>query len=134
MTSNCNNRVKVVLEAVFGQRNFRNEIVWCYTGPAKTKKWFPRKHDVIFFYAKSAGSAWHGSRVTVPYKMIGIGKGDTIFKKGDDRKRERSHRIGGPTTTLRTYPRGGRNALVIPPKSLLRCLNASSRPAATGTP
>lgn len=28
--------LKIVMDAVFGQRNFRNEIVWCYTGPAKS--------------------------------------------------------------------------------------------------
>ena len=45
--------LKIVLDAVFGVKNFRNEIVWCYTGPSNTKRWFPRKHDTIFLYVKN---------------------------------------------------------------------------------
>ncbi len=79
--------LKILLDCVFGEKQFRNEIVWCYTGPAKTVKWYPRKHDILLFYAKSIGSYWDGSKATIPYKMIGIGKGDAIFKRGDDAKR-----------------------------------------------
>jgi hypothetical protein len=32
---------------------FRNEIVWCYSHGGRSRKWFGRKHDIIFFYAKS---------------------------------------------------------------------------------
>jgi DNA modification methylase len=42
-----------ILDKIFGMRNFRNEIIWCYTGPSNTKKYFPRKHDVIFYYTKN---------------------------------------------------------------------------------
>lgn len=42
--------LKLLLDAIFGRNNFRNEIVWCYTGPSNTKRWFPRKHDIIFYY------------------------------------------------------------------------------------
>lgn len=46
--------LKTLLDAVFGQGNFRNEIVWCYTGPGSPKmRQFNRKHDTIFWYAKS---------------------------------------------------------------------------------
>ena len=81
--------LKELMDAIFGRRNFRNEIVWCYTGPSSAKRWFPRKHDTILAYAKSASSPFFGERVTVPYKMIGIGKGDTIFRDGDDPRASR---------------------------------------------
>ncbi len=45
--------LKALLDGIFGRKNFRNEIAWCYTGPAANKKDFPRKHDLIFRYAKS---------------------------------------------------------------------------------
>jgi DNA modification methylase len=45
--------IKVMLDKIFGRKNFRNEIAWCYSGPANTKRYFPRKHDIIFFYAAS---------------------------------------------------------------------------------
>jgi site-specific DNA-methyltransferase (adenine-specific) len=48
--------LKLVLDAVFGLPGggFRNEIVWCYSHGGRSRKWFGRKHDIIFFYAKSA--------------------------------------------------------------------------------
>ena len=79
--------IKVEMDKTFGYENFRNEIVWPYTGPSNTTRWFPRKHDVILFYAKGIGTVFNRDAVRVPYKMIGIGKGDSIFPEGDNRKR-----------------------------------------------
>jgi len=45
--------LKLILDEVFGIRNFRNEIVWCYTSPGHSKRDFQRKHDSIFRYTKS---------------------------------------------------------------------------------
>jgi len=46
---------KELLNIIFGksEENFRNEIVWCYTGPAQALKNLPRKHDSILFYSKT---------------------------------------------------------------------------------
>ena len=44
--------VKTLLDGVFGKASFRNEIVWAYTGPSNTTRWFPRKHDTILFYVR----------------------------------------------------------------------------------
>lgn len=44
---------KTLMDAVFGRRNFRNEIVWCYSGGGIPKRDFPRKHDTILRYTKS---------------------------------------------------------------------------------
>lgn len=45
--------LKVVMDAVFGSENFRNEIVWCYRGGGVPRSDFARKHDVILRYSKS---------------------------------------------------------------------------------
>ena len=46
--------LKLIMDAIFGRRNFVNEIVWCYKpGGASPKKYFSRKHDLIFWYSKS---------------------------------------------------------------------------------
>ena len=46
--------VKVLLDEVFGEENFRNEIIWAYrSGGASKKESLARKHDVIYFYSKS---------------------------------------------------------------------------------
>lgn len=45
--------VRVILDEVFGSKNFINEIVWCYGGGSGTRKHFHRKHDLIFWYSRS---------------------------------------------------------------------------------
>jgi site-specific DNA-methyltransferase (adenine-specific) len=45
--------LRIVLDQIFGIKNFRNEIVWCYSGGGIPKKDFPRKHDIIFRYTKT---------------------------------------------------------------------------------
>lgn len=45
--------LKILMDAVFGLKNFRNEIVWCYAGGGIPKKDFPRKHDIILRYTKT---------------------------------------------------------------------------------
>ena len=46
--------LKIVMDAIFGVKNFRNEIIWHYqTYQGQVKKYFPKKHDVLFFYVKS---------------------------------------------------------------------------------
>ena len=45
--------VKCLMDAVFGWKNFRNEIVWFYKTGGLSKRWFGRKHDTILFYSKS---------------------------------------------------------------------------------
>lgn len=45
--------LKLMMDAVFGKDNFRNEIVWTYTGGTDRKKGFQKKHDVILFYSKT---------------------------------------------------------------------------------
>ena len=49
--------IKVELDKIFGYENFRNEIMWHYgLGGFNVKSWFPRKHDVLLYYAKSKES------------------------------------------------------------------------------
>jgi adenine-specific DNA-methyltransferase len=45
---------KVLLDEVFGEENFINEIIWSYrSGGASKKESLPKKHDTILFYKKS---------------------------------------------------------------------------------
>ena len=40
------------MDALFGWRNFVNEVLWLYKTGGMSKRWFGRKHDNILFYAK----------------------------------------------------------------------------------
>lgn len=51
--STMSHYIKLLLDCVFGERNFRNEIIWSYQGTGQPKKHFKRKHDAILFYAKT---------------------------------------------------------------------------------
>jgi site-specific DNA-methyltransferase (adenine-specific) len=42
------------MDVIFGKKNFRNEIVWCYRGAGYPKKDFGRRHDIIFRYSKTS--------------------------------------------------------------------------------
>lgn len=47
--------VKILLDEVFGEDNFRNEIIWHYADymQGNATNAFPKKHDNIYFYTKS---------------------------------------------------------------------------------
>lgn len=46
--------VKILMDEIFGENRFLNEIVWYYeTYQGTVKKYFPRKHDTLFLYTKS---------------------------------------------------------------------------------
>lgn len=52
--------LKCVLDSIFGQDNFRNEIIWCYkTSLRCSDKSFGRDHDNILFYSKTNYSRIH---------------------------------------------------------------------------
>ena len=59
--------VKCELDKIFGYDNFKNEIVWCYTGPSNTKKYFPRKHDIVLFYTRQKDGIFNTDAARVSY-------------------------------------------------------------------
>ena len=61
---------KAMLDAVFGRKNFQNEIVWHYGGGGASKKRFARKHDTILFYTKSDKWTFNVDAVRVPHKWV----------------------------------------------------------------
>lgn len=48
---NISHYVKILLDEVFGECGFLNNIVWCYQTRQFSKKYFNRKHHDIFWYA-----------------------------------------------------------------------------------
>ena len=46
--------LRLLLDEVFGEGNFVNEIIWKYNWASTVKKKFSQKHDTIFWYSKSA--------------------------------------------------------------------------------
>lgn len=44
---------RLLMDDVFGEENFLNEIIWAYQSGGRAKRHFSRKHDTILFYRKS---------------------------------------------------------------------------------
>lgn len=63
--STMSHYLKMVLDAVFGSRNFRNEVVWRRNAAHSDGKRYGRITDTILFYSKSATYTWNA--VYVPY-------------------------------------------------------------------
>ncbi len=51
--------LKLLLDAVFGVRNFRNEIIWKRTSAHSDAKRYGRNADTIFFYTKGDSWTWN---------------------------------------------------------------------------
>ncbi len=114
--------LKILMDAIFGSENFRNEIIWCYKSRHFSKKHFGRKHDVILFYSKTTDYVFNWQDVLRPlsantiaksryedeigrYRLVGRGiKGSPIQSAKDvDPKWE----ISNPELVKRDYLREG---------------------------
>jgi len=79
--------VKAIMDEVFGENKFRNEIIWCYTGAGQTPGQFPRKHENILYYSKSQNWVFNPEDLRVPYKKSSASAGKTSFTGKADEKR-----------------------------------------------
>lgn len=60
--------LKVVMDEIFGENNFRNEIVWHYPGrEMHISNKFNAKHDTLLFYAKTTTARVRMDQVAIPY-------------------------------------------------------------------
>ncbi|HEX7342624.1 MAG TPA: DNA methyltransferase [bacterium] len=60
--------IKIRLDNLFAFNNFLSEIVWCYRERGIAKKYWNRKHDTIFAYAKKLGEhTFNWQEVLEPY-------------------------------------------------------------------
>lgn len=59
--------IKVMMDGIFGHKNFRNEIIWRRTGAHGAKRTFGPIHDTILFYSK--GPKYYFKPVKRPYML-----------------------------------------------------------------
>ena len=65
--------LKLLLDAVFGAQQFRNEIVWQRTiAKGLMSKQFANNHDVIISYRKTIASTWNLDATFQPYDEISL--------------------------------------------------------------
>lgn len=76
--------VKILMDEVFGEDCFKNEIVWCYYGPGSPNmKQFSRKHDTIFWYSKDANEWIFNSDEIREESTVHSGGFNNAMKKED---------------------------------------------------
>lgn len=74
--------LKILLDHLFGQDNFRNEIVWKRTHAHSSSRRYGPVHDTLLFYSKSGEYTWN--RVFAPYRASYIEK---YFRHDDEQGR-----------------------------------------------
>lgn len=86
--------LKVLLDAIFDARNFRNELIWKRTGAHGSAKRYAPLHDVILMYTKTATFTWN--QKYGPYEEDYL---ETKFAKTDDSgRRFQDITLTGPDT------------------------------------
>ncbi|MEN9911892.1 MAG: hypothetical protein RI956_336 [Pseudomonadota bacterium] len=75
--------VKILMDEVFGEDNFRNEIIWKYFGPTSTKENYPRKHDNIYYYTKTEIKIFNHEACLVDYDEKAIKRYDKFDEDGE---------------------------------------------------
>ncbi len=63
-------RVRLLLDDVFGERAFMNEIAWKYETGGRSRRFYPRKHDTLFLYAKGKKPYFNIEAVSIPHKIV----------------------------------------------------------------
>lgn len=57
--------LRLLLDEIFGEENFRNEIIWAYQSGGRATRHFSRKHDVILFYSRGTDPDFNLEEVMV---------------------------------------------------------------------
>jgi len=78
--------LKILMDAVFDVRRFRNEIIWHYRRWTAPSKKFQRLHDVILFYTKE--NAYTFNQLLTPYTKGSVERKEQgvlhRFKRGEE--------------------------------------------------
>ena len=132
--------LKMLMDSIFGSRNYRNEIVWCYRGPGSPKmRQFNRKHDVIHWYS-GGGVRGHLMQMQCAFLIMPKQKQTTGKVCWDQDMptllcgQERCQNLGGLKKKAMDSPllqNRKNNILVIQRKNRTPCLTALSAPVAT---
>ncbi len=83
--------LKILLDGIFGPRNFLNEIIWKRTSAHSSAKRYGPVHDVILFYSRGEEHIWY--RLYQPYDQTYIDAFYTHFDN-DGRRWRRSDLTG----------------------------------------
>ena len=94
---------KVLMDEIFGEENFINEIIWCYSQGGRPDMGYPNKHDTILFYAKDKNDFYFDVEgIRTPYELISE-KSSSSFTKTDENGRKYKEIYGPGKKKLYRY-------------------------------
>ena len=76
--------LRMLLDEIFGEKNFVNEIIWHYHTGMRVDSYFNRKHDNIFYYAKNINNRTFNQQMEeriYPYKPTMTSDGGAIIEE-----------------------------------------------------
>ena len=118
--------LKVIMDAIFGEKQFQNEFIWFYSGGGASKKRWARKHDVLLFYSKSDTWTFNVDAVRTPHKW------DKGQKRADGSERSKAGKIPDDVYQHNAIMPWAEECLHYPTQKPLalyeRIINASSNP------
>tara|TARA_Y100000590_G_scaffold268319_2_gene301377 strand:+ start:6131 stop:7051 length:921 start_codon:yes stop_codon:yes gene_type:complete len=98
----ASHHIKILLDKIFGNTKFQNEIIWHYTGGGRSRKRFSRKHDSIFWYTKTDEYTFNIDSIRTNYSpQSGYAKGGIVAKSG---KFYSPHPLGTPFDNVWNIP------------------------------
>ncbi len=116
--------LKTLLDAIFGQKNMRGQIVWRRYGSHNDAKKYGRVYDMLLFYAKDGIGVWNGAWAELDSEYV-----RKSYRHKDERGRYRTAPLhtgglsgGGYTYEFRGYTRTWRY-----PKERMLELEAENR-------
>ena len=90
-------RLRILMDEIFGEANFLNEIIWSYQTGGRARKFFSRKHDVILFYRKT--KKYYFNLEAVPVNRLDVRRNHMKRHVDPDGRVYRSIRSGGKIYT-----------------------------------
>ena len=90
-------RLRLLMDEIFGEPNFLNEIIWSYQTGGRARKFFSRKHDVILFYRKT--KKYYFNLEAVPVNRVDTRRNHMKRHVDPDGRVYRSIRSGGKIYT-----------------------------------
>lgn len=90
-------RLRLLMDEIFGEQNFLNEIIWSYQTGGRARKFFSRKHDVILFYRRT--KKYYFNLEAVPVNRLDARRNHMKRHVDPDGRVYRSIRSGGKIYT-----------------------------------
>ena len=127
--------LKLLLDEIFGEDRFQNEIIWSYIIGASGNDRWGRKHQTILFYSKSDKRTFNREDVGVPYNPETIARakrGEARYNVSPEELEEKGKNPGdvwSDITPIQGNALESNNYPTQKPEALLeRIIKASSKP------